>query len=120
MKTLEEIFEESHQNIWNKGLHSTEETENQIVEKTCNNLHDEVSELHDAWRNDKLRELCDKSDKMKELGLEPLTCLEEEVADIILRGYDTGKRLGIDVIRAIRIKHAYNVTRPHKYGGKKS
>jgi NTP pyrophosphatase (non-canonical NTP hydrolase) len=120
MKTLEQIIEEAYKLNWEKGFHSSTDTDDFVVEKSCNNLHDEVSELHEAWRNGKMREFCDKSDKMKELGLEPLICLEEELADIIIRAFDLGKRLGIDVVRSVNLKHEYNKTRPFKHGGKKS
>lgn len=86
----------------------------------CNNLHGEVSELHDAWRAGNFRALCDKADGMEALGLTPLTCAEEELADLILRVCDFSRRIGVDIARAVRVKHAYNKSRPHKHGGKKS
>jgi hypothetical protein len=48
----------------------------------------------------------------------PLTCREEEYADIIIRTLDQCRRLGVDIQRAVEIKHAYNLTRPYKHGKK--
>lgn len=82
------------------------------------NLHGEVSELWEAARGGKLDALCDKAEKMRDAGIKPLTCAEEELADIIIRALDTAAVLGIDIDRAVRLKHAFNETRPHRHGGK--
>lgn len=74
------------------------------------NLHGEVSELWEAYRRGKLFEQCDKDTP------ETLTCAEEELADIIIRALDTAAELGIDLDRAMRVKLAYNLTRPFKHG----
>jgi hypothetical protein len=74
------------------------------------NLHGEVSEFWDAYRHGNLDELCDK-------GI-PLTCAEEELADIILRAFDVAVQKNIDIGRALRIKQFYNIDRPYMNGGK--
>lgn len=84
------------------------------------NLHGEVSELWEAFRAGKLRVECDKADKMREVGVDALTCAEEEIADIFIRLLDTSRALGIDVGRAVLAKHRFNTTRPHLHGGKKA
>ena len=50
--------------------------------------------------------------------MEPLTCLEEELADIVIRAFDTAKALGVDIERAVSVKHAFNASRPYRHGGK--
>lgn len=84
------------------------------------NLHGEVSEWWDAFRAGTLNKPCEKAEKMKELGLPPLTCSEEELADIFIRLLDTAHAAGVNLPRAAAAKHAYNTTRPRKHGGKKA
>lgn len=82
------------------------------------NLHGEVSELWEAFRAGNLDEPCDKSEKMKKLGLPGLTCAEEEIADIMIRTLDTAHALDIDVAKSVAAKHLYNTTRPQMHGKK--
>lgn len=96
------------------------QTEDEYIERMCNNLHDEISELHEAWREGRLRQPCDKAKKMERAGTNILTCLEEELADIVIRVLDNAVHLNIDIEGAIRDKHAFNRTRPNRHGGKKS
>lgn len=109
-----------HELAIQKGWHDDDASEDAFIERTCNNLHDEVSELHEAWRNNKLHSPCDKAEKMKELGLIELTCLQEELADIVIRAFDTAGRLHIDVGQVIATKHFFNISRPMRHGGKRS
>ena len=41
-----------------------------------------------------------------------------DLADVILRTVDLAHSLGIDLDRAVADKHAYNITRPIRHGGK--
>lgn len=120
MNTLNEIADAVHGLAWEKGWHSDSETEDAFVERACNNLHDEVSELHEAWRNNVLHAPCDKSGKMQVVGIQPLTCIEEEFADIIIRVLDNCRKLGVDIQSAVERKHSFNKTRPDRHGGKRS
>jgi NTP pyrophosphatase (non-canonical NTP hydrolase) len=87
---------------------------------SCSNIHAEVSELWEAYRNGALSEPCSKAEGMTSLGLRALTCQEEELADIIIRALDTSTESGIDIGEAVRIKSLYNVSRPRMHGGKKA
>ncbi len=82
------------------------------------NLHSEVSEMWEAFRGNKLQSPCDKAEKMKVMGFEGLTCLEEELADIFIRCLDTAREHGVDLSKAVLVKDAYNQSRPHRNGGK--
>lgn len=82
------------------------------------NLHSEVSELWEAFRDGKLTQPCNKAEKMMALGLPAMTCAEEELADIVIRCLDTADALGVDLMRAIVAKHVYNTTRAPLHGGK--
>jgi NTP pyrophosphatase (non-canonical NTP hydrolase) len=120
MKTLNEIADAVHALAWKKGWHSDSEGEDTFVERACNNLHDEISELHEAWRDNKLRAPCDKADLMTAAGIAPLSCIEEEFADIVIRALDNCRKLGVDIQSAIERKHAFNATRSPRHGGKRS
>jgi NTP pyrophosphatase (non-canonical NTP hydrolase) len=119
-KTLNQIAEEVYENARLKGFHDNDSDIDTFIQGATNNLHNEVSELHEAWRARKLDHYCDKKDGMAALGLVPLTCLEEELADIIIRTLDNAKTLGVDIERAVEVKHFYNKSRSYKHGGKKN
>jgi len=74
------------------------------------NLHGEVSELWEAYRKQRLQAQCDKTI--------PLTCQEEELADIIIHALEYAAFHNIDIEKAIVEKSAYNATRGWRHGGK--
>lgn len=82
------------------------------------NTHAELSELWEAVRAGEEHDPCDKAEKMKELGLTPLSKEEEEYADLVIRALDGAKRRKINIVRAVAAKHLYNTTRPHMHGKK--
>jgi NTP pyrophosphatase (non-canonical NTP hydrolase) len=94
------------------GFHTTEVKFGDYI----SNIHSEVSELWEARRSDSLNSPCNKADKMKELGLKPLTCIEEELADIIIRTLDMCHTLDVDIDLAVKTKSEYNKTRPYRNG----
>jgi len=103
-----------------KGFHADDDkmSERERLSVANNNIIGEVSELWEAYRDGKLREPCDKAARMVEMGLRPLTCIEEELADIHIRNCDNAASFGVDLQSAAEIKHAYNGTRVYKHGGK--
>lgn len=82
------------------------------------NLHGEVSELWEAYRKDELDSPCDKAAAMETMGLPPLSCKEEELADIFIRCLETAREHGVDMAKAVLVKDAYNQSRPYKHGKK--
>jgi len=113
MKGLNEWAEQVNNHAWEKKWHSDDEDVDHFIERFCNNEHDEVSELHEAWRNNKLFLPCDKK------GLD-LNCAEEELADIIIRALDCAKKFELNIERAVILKDNYNTGRPDRHGGKRS
>lgn len=103
------------------GFHKDEEQgekDSKDLSKYLMNLHGEISELWEAYRNNKLNELCDKSEKMKDNEIVPLTCFEEELADIIIRCGDLAAAFGIDLEKSVSNKIKFNRTRDYRNGGK--
>lgn len=82
------------------------------------NQHGESSEFWEAARKGALHKVCDKGEAMEALGLPPLTCGEEEIADEIIRALEKAQFFGINAAKAVAVKHAYNKSRPQKHGGK--
>lgn len=120
MNNLTSLASEAYRNAVIKGFHPEGESEDAFVERMCNLLHSEVSEIYEAWRNNQLREPCDKASKMNLLGCKPLSCLEEELADIIIRVLDNAVHLGVDIEVAVTHKMKFNQTREFRHGNKKS
>jgi NTP pyrophosphatase (non-canonical NTP hydrolase) len=117
---INDLAKKVHENAVKKGFWPENTPTRYRIDAQINNIHDEVSELHESWRNDSLYSPCDKSDKMVELSLAPLTQGEEELADIIIRALDLAVALGIDIERSCVLKHTYNKTRPFRHGNKMS
>jgi NTP pyrophosphatase (non-canonical NTP hydrolase) len=84
------------------------------------NMHAETSELWEAYRKDQLTKPCDKSEAMLSSLGESLTCAEEECADLVIKALCIAKALNVDIAKAVRVKNAYNKTRPFRHGGKKA
>lgn len=78
------------------------------------NLHEEVSELWRAHRRGELDKPCDKAQAMRALGYAPLTCAEEECADVLQRLLEVAEVLGVDLERAYYAKSSFAQTRPHR------
>jgi len=103
-----------------KGWHTSDTTRpyRETIAVYFMNIHAEISELWEAYRAGRLNEPCDKAEKMRAIGVKELTCLEEELADIVIRAFDSAYALGVDIEAAVEAKHAYNATRPQRHGGK--
>lgn len=111
---LNELADHVYETAKSKGFHDDPVP----LSVSTANLHSEVSEMWEAFRNNSLHSFCDKSEKMKALGLNPLTNLEEELADIVIRALDTARENGVDIGNAVRVKDAYNAKREFRNGGK--
>lgn len=118
--TLKQWAEVAFHNAKSKGFHDEDEqlSMREKLGAWCMNLHSEVSELWESYRAGNVFLPCDKAEKMKAMGLKPLTCIEEELADIVIRVFDTSEALGINIEEAVAAKHEYNMSRPIRHGGK--
>ena len=77
--------------------------------------HSELSEALECWRH-----LQDEIDleTPKTFDSEPKPVgFPIELADAIIRIVDMAAHLGVDLDAAVKVKMAYNRTRPHRHGG---
>ena len=109
-EALNALADAAYKNACDKGFHleDHQKTEVELYAKWTANIHGETSELWEATRKGHLSNMCDKDC--------PLSCEEEELADIIIRVLDTSKARGIDIGRAVEMKMAYNSGRPFMHG----
>ena len=117
--TITEIAELVYLNNCIKGFNSEPDYEKWVATQMCN-LHGEVTELWDSHRDGSHNMPCDKEEKLVALGFPAgsLSKEEEEIADIMIRALGYARHRGINIARAMFVKHSYNVTRPFKHGKK--
>lgn len=71
-------------------------------------IHSEVSEVLEIYRRG------DEPDPK----VPGCTKVETELADVIIRCLDFAHKRGLRIGQAIAAKHAYNLARPYRHGGK--
>ena len=113
--TLNAIARKAHQTAQRKGFYPPDEDLRHYLARLTSNIHGEVSELWEAFRNGKLDSPCDKSAAVHG---RPMTCKEEELADILIRVLDACAYLGVDADACVTAKMAYNDGREFRHGGK--
>ena len=108
---LNELRDKAHATAKSKGWHEYdgEPSTVQIVAWMAL-IHSEVSEATEEVRVGNLKPR--NSARSRPLGL------PSELADVIIRVLDVCGALNIDIEEAVRLKMAYNETRPNRHGGK--
>lgn len=104
---INQLVYQAHQNAINKGWYEEPRTFGDMVAL----MHSELSEALEDYRNGKpFTEIYFEGDK---------PCgIPTELADVIIRIFDTCGYFNIDLEHAIQVKMAYNATRPHRHGDK--
>lgn len=110
--TINGLVKKSYCIADSKGWHSLPAT---IPERLCL-IHSEVSEALEDYRSGREPSAIYYEDTY---GAKKPCGIPIELADIVIRVADFCGIYGIDLQEAIRIKEAYNETRPHLHGGKK-
>ena len=120
---LNELMKEAHETSISKGWYDIPPSFPEVIAL----MHSELSEALEEYRNstkDRIRALPiyysgDQyvSDAPTEVCKKP-EGIGIELADCIIRIFDTCQFRGIDLEKALSIKMAYNKTRPVKHGGK--
>lgn len=108
-KTISEWTKEVHENAKAHGWWENPRREGELLMLVTS----EVAEAFEEIRNGHAMTETYYSEDGKMEGV------PSELADIVIRIMDLCGYYGVDLEAAIAEKHAYNVTRPFKHGGKK-
>lgn len=111
-ESLNEAAKAVHKNARNKGWWDGGRQFTDVIAL----IHSEVSEALDEYRNGhEYTEIY----YIGNIGTKP-EGVPIEMADIILRVLDFCGHAGIDIEEALRLKMAYNDSRPFRHGGKRA
>ncbi len=108
-KTISDWTKEVHENAKSHGWWENPRREGELLMLVTS----EVAEAFEEIRNGHAMTETYYSEGGKMEGV------PSELADIVIRVMDLCGYYGVDLEAAIAEKHAYNVTRPFKHGGKK-
>jgi len=106
MSEIQQLQQRIHKNAVEHGWYDSDVN---IPEKLCL-IHSEVSEALEDYRKDNMG--ISYEENGKPVGF------DTELADIVIRVLDLAQYMGVDIKKAVEIKHEYNKTRPYKHGNK--
>ncbi|MEA4919365.1 MAG: hypothetical protein VB078_00355 [Clostridiaceae bacterium] len=106
--TINKLTQEVHKNALLHGWFDESRTFGELI-ALC---HSELSEALEEYRNGHEPQETYYPNGDKPEGI------PSELADVVIRVMDMCGYYGIDLEAAIAEKHAYNITRPYKHGGK--
>lgn len=110
-RTITEWVEEAYETSKKAGWH--EPGQEATIDKALNNIHGEVSEINEELRRGHAPDHVYTGPSGEPKGI------PSELADVLLRVFDTARQFNIDLEKALEDKNAYNKTRPYRHGGKK-
>lgn len=108
---LSQFQKDVHDTAVNKGWYDPAQGEVKSFLAEVALMHSELSEASEEYR--KGTDHLYYGDDGKPEGI------AAEFADTIIRILDTAEARGIPVVKALRIKHEFNATRPMRHGGKR-
>ncbi len=111
--TLREIQRAAHNLAKEKGWY---EGGDRNIPESLALIHSEVSEALEDFRRHRMQ----PDEKLDSIGIRKPIGFPSELADIVIRVADLAEYLQIDLGEAVAKKHAYNMTRPYRHGGKKA
>ncbi|MFW5436336.1 hypothetical protein [Paenibacillus apiarius] len=106
-RDIKRLVHEVHQNAIDKGWYEEPRNFGELVAL----MHSELSEALEDYRNGRgFNDIYYEGDKPCGIPI--------ELADTVIRIFDTCGHLGIDLDEAIGLKMVYNQSRPERHGGK--
>lgn len=122
MNTIKEVQKEVHNLAKSKGWYDKERSTGESIAL----MHSELSEALECYRagesqpmwqahSDEVIVTPVSSQWRKDLKPEGILT---ELADCVIRIMDFCESKGFDLEQAIKLKHEFNKTRPHRHGGK--
>jgi len=106
--SMNELAHQIHEYAKDKGWYDTHPSVGEMLA----NVHAEVSEALEEWRNDHMGKYFGEGHDCKPCGF------PSEMADIIIRVLDICASFDIDIDAEVSAKMQYNQTRPYRHGGK--
>lgn len=105
---INDLVKAAHQNAVDKGWYEEPRTFGEMIALMHSELSEALEDRRNGWNPKAIYYEGDKP------------CgIPVELADTVIRIFDACGYFGIDLDEAIRIKMAYNATRPRRHGGKK-